>query len=133
MIPKRRPDGTLPPGVYQATIAEILAAYPPVNQQRQILNDSLQRAVEELRKLDPSLVIFVDGSYVTQKAEPNDVDLLVVTTRFSARRIIGYLDQVCPVEAVSLDITVEPALPSIVFDLLTETRRGRRKGIIQLQ
>ena len=133
MIPKRRSDGTLPPGVYQATIAEILAAYPPVNQQRQILNDSLQRAVEELRKLDPSLVIFVDGSYVTQKAEPNDVDLLVVTTRFSARRIIGYLDQVCPVEAVSLDITVEPALPSIVFDLLTETRRGRRKGIIQLQ
>ena len=133
MIPKRRSDGTLPPGVYQATIAEILAAYPPVNQQRQILNDSLQRAVEELRKLDPSLVIFVDGSYVTQKAEPNDVDLLIVTTRFSARRIIGYLDQVCPVEAVSLDITVEPALPSIVFDLLTETRRGRRKGIIQLQ
>ena len=133
MIPKRRSDGTLPPGVYQATIAEILAAYPPVNQQRQILNDSLQRAVEELRKLDPSLVIFVDASYVTQKAEPNDVDLLIVTTRFSARRIIGYLDQVCPVEAVSLDITVEPALPSIVFDLLTETRRGRRKGIIQLQ
>lgn len=133
MIPKRRPDGTLPPGIYRATITEILAAYLPVNQQRQILNDSLKRVVEELRKLDPSLVIFVDGSYVTQKAEPNDVDLLIVTTRFSARRIIGYLDQICPVKVVSMDITVEPALPNVVFDLFTETRRGRRKGIIQLQ
>jgi predicted nucleotidyltransferase len=132
VIPKRRRDGTLPPGIYQATIDEILTTYPPVNQQRQILNDSLQRAIEELRKLDPSLVIFVDGSYVTRKAEPNDVDLLIVTTRLSARRIIGYLDQVCPVEAVSLDITVEPALPNVVFDLFTETRRGQSKGIIRL-
>ena len=132
MIPKRRRDGTLSPGVYQATIAEILAAYPAANQQRQILNDSLQRAVEELRRLDPSLVIFVDGSYVTQKAEPNDVDLLIVTTQLSARRILNYLDQVCPVEAVSLDITVEPVLPNVVFDLFTETRRGHSKGIIHL-
>lgn len=132
MIPKLRPDGTLPPGVYQAAIAEILAAYPPVNQQRQILNDSLQRVIEELRKLDPSLVIFVDGSYITRKAEPDDVDLLIVTTRLSARRIIGFLDQVCPVEAVSLYINVEPAMPNVVFDLFTETRRGKSKGIIQL-
>jgi predicted nucleotidyltransferase len=132
VIPKRRPDGTLPPGTYQATIDELLAAYPPINEQRQILNDSVQRAVEELRKLDPSLVIYVDGSYVTSKAEPNDVDVLIISTRFSARNLIRYLDQVCPVEAVSLDITVEQSLPSVVFDLFTETRRGLSKGIIQL-
>jgi Family of unknown function (DUF6932) len=132
MIPKRRRDGTLPPGVHQATIDEVMSAFPPSNQQRQILNDSLQRVAEELQKLDPSLIIFINGSYVTHKAEPNDVDMLIVTMRFSARRIINHLDQVCPVEVVSIDITVEPSLPSVVFDLFTETRRGRHKGIIQL-
>lgn len=132
MIPPRRPDGTLPPGIYRATIEELLAACPPVNEQRRILNDSLQRAVEELRKLDPSLEIYVDGSYVTNKAEPNDVDVLIVATHFSARRLIHHLDQACPVEAVSLDINVEPGLPSVVFDLFTETRGGVSKGIIQL-
>lgn len=62
MIPQRRPDGTLPPGIYQATMGELLAEYPPINEQRQILNDSLRRVVEELRKLDPSFDIYVDGS-----------------------------------------------------------------------
>lgn len=132
MIPKRRSDGTLPPGVYQATIDEVLTTYLPTNQQRQILNDSLRRVVEELRMLDASLLIFIDGSYVTSKAEPNDVDILLVTTQISTRTIILHLDQVCPVEAVSLDITAEPTLPSGVFDLFTKTRRGIEKGIIQL-
>lgn len=81
MIPTLRSDGTLPPGVHVATIDDVLAAYPPANQQRQILNDSLRCAVEELQKLDASLVIYVDGSYVTNKAEPNDVDLLIVSPR----------------------------------------------------
>jgi hypothetical protein len=65
VIPPLRANGTLPPGILTATIDELVAAYPPINEQRQILNDSLQRAVEELRKLDSSFVIFVDGSYIT--------------------------------------------------------------------
>ena len=132
MIPDFRPDGTLPPGIHSVTLNDLLAAYPPVNQQRQILNDSLQRAVMELRTLDPSIVIYVDGSYITRKAEPNDVDLLIISARFSALAIVTYLDQVCPVEAVSLDVNVEQSVPNIVFDLFTTTRRGQDKGIILL-
>lgn len=124
-----RRDGTLPPGVHRATIDEVLAAYPPATQQRQILNDSLQRAVLELRALDASLTIYVDGSYVTDKLDPGDVDLLVVTARFSARTLVQHLDQVCPVEAVSLDVHVEPTMPNILFDLFTTTRAGQDKGI----
>ena len=130
MIPKLRPDGTLPPGTYQATIDEVLVAYPPINEQRQILNDSLQRVVEELHNVDPSLVIYLDGSYITRKAEPNDLDLLIISRKSSALDLVQLLDQVCPVEAVSVDITVEPSMPNVVFDLFTETRRGQSKGIL---
>jgi len=72
------------------------------------LNDAVQRAVKELQNLDPSFVIYVDGSYVTSKAAPNDVDLLVMTDRFLETEVQQYLDQACPVEAVSLDVNVEP-------------------------
>ena len=132
MIPKLRPDGTLPSGIYQATIDEILAAYPPINEQRQILNDSLQRVVEELHNADASLVIYLDGNYITRTAEPNDLDLLIISGQSSARDLVQLLDQVCPVEAVSVDITVESSMPNVVFDLFTETRRGQAKGILQV-
>lgn len=132
MIPLRRPDGTLPPGIYQTTLDDLLLAYPPINEQRQILNDTAQRAVKELQNLDPSFVIYVDRSHVTSKAEPNDVDLLVMTDRFLETEVQHYLDQSCPVEAVSLDVNVEPTTSAYLLDFLTTDDYGRAKGILQL-
>jgi len=122
----------LPQGVHTATIDEVLAAYPPRNQQRQILNDSLQRVIEALRLLDTTIMIYIDGSYVTFKNEPNDVDLLLVTPYHTKRRILIYLDQFCPVEAVSVSVYIAPQVPDVIFRLFTTTRTGKAKGIILL-
>jgi hypothetical protein len=132
MIPPRRPDGSLPPGIYQTTLDEILATYPPMNEQRQILNDSLQRAIVELRKLDPTFVIYVDGSFVTAKAEPGDVDLLMKSDQYLETEVQQYLDQACPVEAVSLDVNVEPTTTDYLLDFLTTDDYGQAKGILQI-
>ena len=132
MIPPLQSDGTLPPGTHQASLADVLIAYPAGNQQRQMLNDSLAQVVEQLWRLDPALTIFVDGSYVTEKAEPNDIDLLIITTRYNELSLRRYLDQVCPVEAVSVHIYAEPHVPSALLDFFTTTRLGTAKGIIVL-
>jgi Family of unknown function (DUF6932) len=132
MIPLLRSDGTLPPGTHSALLADVLAAYPARNQQRQLLNDSLTQVVEQLWKLDPTLTILVDGSYVTGKAEPNDIDLLIITMRYNELSLQQYLDRVCPVEAVSMHLYVEPQLPSALLDFFTTTRLGTAKGIIEL-
>lgn len=97
-----------------------------------MLNDSLVRVVDQLWQLDPSLIIFVDGSYVTGKAEPNDIDLLIITARYNELSLRQYLDRVCPVEATSMHIYVEPRAPSALLDFFTTTRRGFAKGIIEL-
>ena len=132
MIPPLRSDGTLPPGAHRASLADVLTAYPARNHQRQMLNDSLTRVVEQLWQLDPTLTIFVDGSYVTGKAEPNDIDLLIITTRYNELSLQQHLDHVCPVEAVSTHIYVEPQIPSALLDFFTTTRLGTPKGIIEL-
>jgi hypothetical protein len=75
----------------------------------------------------------VDGSYVTGKAEPNDIDLLLISVRYNELSVQQYLDRVCPVEAVSAHLYVEPQLPSPMLDFFTTTRRGTAKGIIQEQ
>lgn len=132
MIPPLRSDGTLPPGAHQAALAEVLSAYPARNPQRQMLNEALSEVVEQLWRLDPTLTILVDGSFVTNKAEPNDVDLLLITTRYNELTLQQYLAQVCPVEAVSIHLYAEPHLPSAMLDFFTTTQRGTAKGIIVL-
>jgi hypothetical protein len=132
VIPPLRPDGTLPPGTHHASLVELLSVYPARNQQRQMLNDALTQVIEQLWRLDPTLTIFVDGSYVTGKAEPNDIDLLIITMRYNELSLQQYLDHVCPVEAVSVHIYVEPHLPSAMLDFFTTTRLGTAKGIIAL-
>jgi hypothetical protein len=66
------------------------------------------------------------------KAEPNDVDLLVKTDRYLETEVQQHLDQVCPAEAVSLDINVEPTTSAYLLDFLTTDDYGRAKGILQL-
>lgn len=132
MIPPLRSDGTLPPVTHRAMLADVLIAYPAGNQQRQMLNDSLVQVVNQLWRLDPTLIIFVDGSYVTEKAEPNDIDLLIITMRYNELSLQQYLDRVCPVEAVSVHIYVEPLLPNAMLVFFTMTRLGTIKGIIEL-
>jgi hypothetical protein len=133
MLSPLRSDGTLPHGTHNATLDELLAAYPARNPQRQMLNDSLRVVVDQLWQLDPTLVILVDGSYVTAKAEPNDIDLLLITATYTELAIQQYVDQACPVEAVSVHLYAEPQLPSALLTFFTTTRLGRPKGIVQLR
>ena len=132
MIPRLRSDGTLPPGAHQVSLADVLIAFPARNQQRQMLNDALTRVVEQLWQLDFTLTILVDGSYVTGKAEPNDIDLLIITRRYNELSLRRYLEHACPVEAVSVHLYVEPRMPSALLDFFTTTRIGTPKGIIAL-
>ncbi len=132
MIPRLRSDGTLPPGVHQTTLAELFAIYPSTNQQRQILNDSLRRVVTELRALDSSMLIYVDGSFVTNKREPNDVDILIITSQYDTLALLKYLELTCPVEMVSIGLYVEPSSHNVMLDFFTTTRLGQAKGIILL-
>jgi hypothetical protein len=78
-IPPLRPDGTLPPGGYDATLDEVIAAYPATTPQRQALNDALIRFVEVARRLGTVHRIAVDGSYITSKPDPGDVDIAALT------------------------------------------------------
>ena len=132
MSPPLRSDGALPPGTHTASLHELLIAYPASNSQRQILNDSLTQVVNQVWRLDPDLLILVDGSYVTGKSDPNDIDLLIITAKYNELSLQQHLNQACPVEATSVHLYAEPRLPSALLTFFTTTRLGREKGIIQL-
>jgi hypothetical protein len=78
-IPPLRIDGTLPPGVFDATLDELFAAFPPISARRRMLNDALTDFIVTVKQLGFVQEIAIDGSFITAKREPDDVDLVVLT------------------------------------------------------
>jgi predicted nucleotidyltransferase len=78
MIPPLE-DGVLPEGVYDCTFAEIDQRFGRFQRsdKRIKLTTKLKAYLEELRKSGLADTVIVDGSYVTAKEEPSDIDLLV--------------------------------------------------------
>jgi hypothetical protein len=79
-IPPLDDDGFLPLGVYECTIDEIRESFGRFqsNEQRIRLYDKLSAYVGELRSWGVAKELYVDGSFVTVKNSPSDVDLIVV-------------------------------------------------------
>lgn len=78
-LPALRADGSLPPGVYHATLDEVFARFPAVTPQRQALNNALSFLMAIVQRLRLADEIILDGSYVTSKPDPEDVDIAVLT------------------------------------------------------
>ena len=77
-LPDFNDKGDLPEGVHQATIDEVISRFGTGTPQRQLVTTNLLKILKlavATGKLE-RLIIF--GSYVTTKANPNDVDIILV-------------------------------------------------------
>jgi hypothetical protein len=72
-IPKLMANGELPPGVHIVSLAEVETAFGQTNHRRQLLMKGLKGALLLFKTANVSKV-FVDGSFTTDKDEPNDID-----------------------------------------------------------
>jgi len=76
-IPKFRADGYLPEGLYNAVENEVTFRFGASSRQRRRLALRLRRWIE-LARLVGGLRLLVDGSFVTAKAEPADIDAVIL-------------------------------------------------------
>lgn len=72
MIPELDEHGNLPPGIHRATWSEIVTRYAISTRCRDLL-DGLLDALRSL-KAAGCATAYLDGSFVTAKAHPNDFD-----------------------------------------------------------
>ena len=77
MIPFTNDDGYLPPGIHRATLEAIAARFGTESEIRQAQMQSLRWLVD-LALRAGVLRIIVNGSFVTDKLEPNDVDCVLL-------------------------------------------------------
>lgn len=72
MIPAPNAVGELPPGIHAATLEEVEAVFAKTPRRRTLF-EGLRRAVQNLKAAGVRRG-FIDGSFVTTKANPNDGD-----------------------------------------------------------
>jgi hypothetical protein len=79
-IPALSPEGYLPAGVHDCTLDELRLRFGQFqgSDRRPRLFERLQRFVREARATGLIAAIIVDGSFVTAKDSPNDIDLIIV-------------------------------------------------------
>lgn len=77
MIPQFNDEGYLPAGIHLATLDEIAARFGQDSELRRVQMDSLRWLVDAARRSGVSRMV-VNGSFVTDKLEPNDVDCVLL-------------------------------------------------------
>jgi hypothetical protein len=78
MIPELR-DGVLPEGIHLCTLEEVKEIFGQFrgSDRRPQLTERLTRYVQDARSSGVVSAIVIDGSYVTAKEKPGDIDLIV--------------------------------------------------------
>jgi hypothetical protein len=76
-IPGFRADGYLPEGLHRASEAEVLFRFGTSTRRRRRLALRLRRWIELARSVG-ALRLLVDGSFVTAKGEPKDIDAVLL-------------------------------------------------------
>src|SRR5213593_3434019 len=76
-IPQFRSDGYLPEGLYSASEAEVTFRFGASTARRRRLALRLRRWIELVREIRGKRLL-VDGSFVTAKQQPDDIDAVVL-------------------------------------------------------
>lgn len=78
MIPDLK-DGVLPQGIHVCTWEEVANRFGRFNttEKRHRLTEKLAQYIADVREAQIATALVIDGSYITQKAEPNDIDLIL--------------------------------------------------------
>src|SRR5437867_4429338 len=77
-LPAFNEEGDLPLGVHRATLLEVLERFGRGSVQRCAVANRLKRVYQLVTSTGQLARFVVFGSFVTAKAEPNDVDIVLV-------------------------------------------------------
>jgi hypothetical protein len=139
-IPPFRPDGYLPEGVHQITEAEVTFRFGTQSRRRRRLALRLRRWIELARAVGARRLL-VDGSSVTAKAEPDDVDAVLLVPEIFPDLVAQGLEAAVELEEMFLSRQPEELFPAddeavwnkwCEFFGRTREADGRRKGLVEI-
>jgi hypothetical protein len=131
MIPDFNDDGYLPPGIHIASLEEIALRFGQEPELRQVQTESLRWLVDLARRVGVRRLV-IDGSYVTDKWEPNDVDCILLASHDFPKDRTAELDLWDGLPFVQLAIVDDVLFDRYVQVIFGTDRKLIPKGMIEV-
>lgn len=143
MLPKFTKEGFLPQGIWDCEIEAFISRFAIFQKtdRRVLLFSKLEELLAEISKIDFIKEVIIDGSYVTQKDAPNDIDIILVLDEKAEKTDIPFwaaniLDVKQLKRKYSFDVKVVIFNSLSYFEYLDFFQNVRqsnlRKGIVRL-
>jgi len=132
MIPPFEKNGYLPPGIHSASIEEVVERFGTGSEQREAQAQSLLWLIPICRRAGVTKVL-INGSFVTDRLEPNDVDCVLLEGSSYRRNSLAAEDlrQGLPFLEIK---TVEAEEYTFFGDILFSSDRDMMmKGLIEVE
>ncbi len=140
-IPKFRADDYLPEGLYLASEDEIVFRFSSSTRRRRLLTLRLRRWIKLIRRVGGQRLL-IDGSFVTAKTEPRDIDVVILLPPDFQLQIEQGIEAALELEDMILTRRPEEIFAAedetdwdewIEFFSRTREADGRRKGLVEVK
>ncbi len=139
-LPAFREDGYLPDGIHVSSEAEFILRFGKQNRRRRRLAPRLKRWID-LGRVVGAIRLIIDGSFVTAKMEPEDVDAVMLLPLNFAEQLEQAIDAALELEEMFLTRQPEEIFAAedesdfqawCEFFGRTREPDGRRKGLVEI-
>jgi|SRR5688500_2227682 len=140
MIPAFRPDGYLPLGLHVGDEAEVTFRFGSTTPRRRRLVLRLRRWIKLARQVGVRRFL-LDGSFVTAKPDPDDIDAVVLLPASFQSQVERDIDAALDLEQMLLTRRPEELFAAeddvdwmewVEFFARTREADGRRKGLVEI-
>jgi hypothetical protein len=131
MIPPFEDNGYLPPGIHPATLDEIEARFGSESELRRVQMESLRWLVELARRAGLERLV-INGSFVTDIFEPNDVDCILLIDPDRPHDPV-VLDEIADgLPFLDVQLVEQPDFTMLVDQFFATDRYSTPKGLVEV-
>jgi uncharacterized protein DUF6932 len=131
MIPDFNEHGYLPEGVHRATLEEIADRFGRQSEVRHVQMESLRWLAEIVRKVGIERLL-VNGSFVTDALEPNDVDCVLLVGPGFPHDHESEADLLAGLPFLDISVVRKDAFELLVETIFATDRHRIPKGMIEV-
>jgi len=131
MIPPFDDSGCLPPGIHPATLAEIEERFGRQSELRRVQMESVRWMVDLAVRAGVQRIV-LNGSFVTDIMEPNDVDCVLLFVPGGRRDDAAFEELRDGLPFLDIELVGAEDFSAFVDDLFAADRMGIPKGMVEV-
>lgn len=131
MIPPFEDSGYLPPGVHPATLSEIEERFGRDSELRRVQMESVRWMVDLAVQAGVQRIV-LNGSFVTDIMEPNDVDCVLLFQPGRRKRGRAFRDLENGLPFMDIHIAGPKGFKFFISNIFGADRSGASKGMIEV-